>query len=127
MNSYVPIIDKQVFNLLQGIKNSISIPASISGFSNNDLIAFIIDQIKDTGDRLNTPIFRIENKFFIYHLDEPLLIPNKNFEEFLKWCSREIGMEEDVLLHVTFRNQLFGRAWRVLKPEEWRGGIIFPK
>lgn len=75
MNPYIPKTDDRVFKLLKRIKNSIVAPPSIPGFSNNDLITLIINQIKETGDRINTPIFRIENKFVIYYLDEPLEIP----------------------------------------------------
>ena len=85
------------------------------GLSNNRFIDHLIREIIAVGDQLSTPIFRIENKFFIYDGDEQLHLPNKTLELFLIWTCKHLGMPEAIVYDVSFRDAAFGACWHCLK------------
>ena len=112
------LLDRQVFKLLMAIKDQIQPPEAIGWMKKEELIAYIVDQIKEIGDQLNTPLFRINNCFAIYFNGTRLDVHKKGFQEFLAWVGKHIGVDDEIVYDIPFRNQLFGRAWRELKPEE---------
>jgi len=77
----------------------------------------VTDQIKEVGDRLELPIFRIENRFVLYEKDQPIIIPNRSLEKFLLLVCEHLGVEKELMESIPFRNQLFGRCWRTFAPE----------
>jgi hypothetical protein len=77
----------------------------------------IVQQIKDASDRLNTPIFREQRKFFIYCRNEPIEISRSAFEWYLIWVAGDFGVDQAIAKDISFRNMLFGACWRSLAPE----------
>lgn len=103
-------VEPDVFELLQKIKKQINPPSP----GEKDLVAYIVDSIREKSDELKTPIFRINNKFFIYDEDIPLDLPNKHLEMFFSWICKHLNIRNDA----PFRNKLFGRAYRTFQPDE---------
>ncbi len=56
-------IDPLIFRLFMKIKSEITPPSSIDDMTSEELIALIVDEIKDTSRQINTPIVREGNKF----------------------------------------------------------------
>jgi hypothetical protein len=99
------------------IKDNIIPPHSLVGMSENDLVALVVDSIREVSDNLETPIFRIKNEIVIYRNGRPITIPKQPFEEFLAWVALHLGIDKELVYHIPFRNQMFGRCWRLLAPE----------
>jgi hypothetical protein len=110
-------INPAVFGMLKKVLNQM-VPQSISGLSHNDLIKFIVDEVKYTSDRAGLPIIRFENKFFIFKDGEPFPLSNKELELFFVWVGKKLEIPEDTFFYGSFRDQLFGRGWRELEGEK---------
>ena len=77
------LLDPRVFKLLMRIKYEIQPPESIGSMSKIELVEYIVDQIIEVGDSLNTPIFRVKLGLVIYENNKPLELRKKGFQEFL--------------------------------------------
>lgn len=110
--------DREVFKILMAIKKEVIPPHSLVGMPEGDLVALVVDSIREVSDKLGIPIFRIKNEVFIYQESRPLTIPKKPFEEFLAWVALHLGIEKELVYNIPFRNQLYGRMWRVMAPAE---------
>lgn len=113
-----PKFDPTVYKLLKRIQERIDYPVSIAGVPNKRLVELIVDAIKETGDSLGTPVFRIDTGFAIYQNGRQLPIFKKSFEEYLAWVAKDFGIGEETVYDIPFRNMLFGCAWHGLVPEE---------
>ncbi|HEY1872073.1 MAG TPA: hypothetical protein VGG71_13510 [Chitinophagaceae bacterium] len=117
METRQPLFPQLIYDLLQDVKHNLTKPECLEEMSDKEVIAYIIDEILSVCDNLQTPIYRIDNEFIIYHLGTPKYLTKKQMEVFLLWCSRFIGLGEWEATNYEFRDKLFGMAWWKMMPE----------
>ena len=109
--------DKRVFTMLTKIKNELVI-IDWRAMSVSQLALNIAEQIRDISDSLQTPIFRIDERFTIYYGDKPFELGKKAFRSFLVWCLKHIGLPIELIHGKSFPHKLFDCCREILKPEE---------
>ncbi len=105
-------IQPELFKLLMKIKNEIVLQVVPYELSGSKLVDLISDQIIESGNRLELPIVRIANKFYIYDEDDVVLLPNRSMEKFLLMVCDQVGVSKSVMDSIQWRDQLFGAMWR---------------
>jgi len=91
------------FSLLRNVVDNIIPPKSIAGFTDYDLANCILDCLKESANRLKTPIWRRENAFFVYQNFKPYPFSKSNLYTLLKCTARKIGMAERIHSFPFFR------------------------